>query len=643
VARDGARRLDLDLLSAGEAVTLLRTLIGVRSDADAVATRALADQCARLPLALRVAAELAVARPGTPLADLVDELAVQQDRLDLLDAGGDPRSAVASVFSWSYRHLPADAARMFRLLGLHPGQDWDRYAAAALTGTARLGQASKMLGVLDRAHLIQPAGRDRYQMHDLLRGYAAGLAASMEGEGQAGGGQAGQDALGRLFDYYQAASAAAMTHLASAERHRWPAPSGLGTPVPEFADRAAARAWLDAELATLTAVAAHAAGHGWPGHATGLATTLFRHLYNSHPAEGITIHGHALTAARDSGDLAAEASALTSLGAYHGRQDRYQEAGVHHQQALDVARAAGDQFQQARALVGLGTVHDWQSRPEQALDAYSQALDLFRELGDPAGQVRQLTNIGGLYMRLRQYGLATDQLSQALTLAREIDSPDIVANALVSLGTMSCRQGQYQQAADYLHEAVAVSRGAASKFFEGRALTRLGDVHHRQGDYEQAAIYQQQALALCRQIGNPAAEADVLNGAGETLLATGQPEQARACHTTALTLARQTEDLYEQARTLARLGQVSHSQGFYEQAAAYHQQALAIYRQIGDSAGEADALNGAGETLLATGQPGQARVLHTTALTLAKQTADDYQQARAHRGLAAAPLSRVSG
>jgi tetratricopeptide (TPR) repeat protein/transcriptional regulator with XRE-family HTH domain len=642
VARDGARRLDLDLLSAGEAVTLLRTLIGPRAEADAVATRSLAGLCARLPLALRVAAELAVARPDTPLAELADELADQRDRLELLDAGGDPRSAVANVFSWSYRHLPPDAALMFRLLGLHPGQDWDRYAAAALTATSSLGQASRLLGVLDRAHLIQPAGRGRYQMHDLLRGYAAGLAASLEGKAEEASGQgwsagqAGQDALGRLFGYYLAACSAAMSMLAPAERHRWPNPPAVSTPVPVFADQASARAWLDTELTTLTAVSAHAAGHGWSGLASDLATTLYRHLYNSHPAEGLTIHTHALIAARDSGDQAAEASALTSLGAYHSRQDRYQEAGEHHQRALDVARATGDRYTEARALVGLGTVHHWQNRPEQAIDSYSRALDLFRELGDQVGQVRQLNNIGGMYLMLRQYGPAIDQLSQALSLARDIDAHDIVANALVFLGTIGCRQGQYEQAAGYLQEAVTVTRGTGNRFFEARALTRLGDVYLRRGEYDQAAIYHQQALALCRRIGNPGAEADALNGTGETLLATGQPEQARACHTTALTLARQTDDHYEQARTLARLGTVSHSQGFYEQAAAYHQQALALFRRIGDQAGEADALNGTGETLLAAGQPEQAQACHTSALALARQADDGHQQARAQRGLTAA-------
>src|SRR5216683_2467376 len=157
VARDGATRLDLDLLPLADAVSLLRALIGERADADPVAAEALAARCCRLPLALRIAAELAAARPAAPLARLVGELADQQRRLDLLDADGDARTAVRAVFSWSCRHLDPDAASAFRLACLHPGPDLGRYAIAALTG-ATLEQAERMLGVLAQAHLIQPAG-----------------------------------------------------------------------------------------------------------------------------------------------------------------------------------------------------------------------------------------------------------------------------------------------------------------------------------------------------------------------------------------------------------------------------------------------------------------------------------------------------
>jgi transcriptional regulator with XRE-family HTH domain len=136
VARDGARPVDLDVLPLSDAVRLLRTLIGARVDDEPEAAAVLAAHCCRLPLAVRVAAELAVARPGASLASLAAELADRQQRLDRLDAGGDPGTAVRAVFSWSLRHLNSDAVRAFRLIGLHPGPDFDAWAAAALKAPA---------------------------------------------------------------------------------------------------------------------------------------------------------------------------------------------------------------------------------------------------------------------------------------------------------------------------------------------------------------------------------------------------------------------------------------------------------------------------------------------------------------------------
>ncbi|MEJ3742707.1 BTAD domain-containing putative transcriptional regulator [Actinomycetes bacterium KLBMP 9797] len=174
VAVHGAHRIDLDLLPAGEAIGLLRRLIGARVEAEPEAATTLAEQCARLPLALRVAAELAVGRPDSTLADLVAELADRQARLELLEAGDDPYAAVREVLSWSIQHVPPDAAHLFRLLGSHPGPDWDAYVAAALADTG-LDHARRALELLTRANLLHRTGRFRFGMHDLLRAYAIHL------------------------------------------------------------------------------------------------------------------------------------------------------------------------------------------------------------------------------------------------------------------------------------------------------------------------------------------------------------------------------------------------------------------------------------------------------------------------------------
>jgi hypothetical protein len=87
VARDGARRLWLEVLNPSEATALLRRLIGPPADREPEAVAAVVRYCARLPLALRLAAELATRRPAEPLTDLAENLRDVGRRLDLLHAG----------------------------------------------------------------------------------------------------------------------------------------------------------------------------------------------------------------------------------------------------------------------------------------------------------------------------------------------------------------------------------------------------------------------------------------------------------------------------------------------------------------------------------------------------------------------------
>ena len=135
LAADGARLVSLDVLTHQEAVQLLTARIGsTRAAAEPGAIDEIAALCAYLPLALAVAAARAAARPRFPLTELAAELRHAAGRLDALDSG-DPTVSVRAVFSWSFRQLGNEAARMFRLLGLHPGPDISVRAAASLAAT----------------------------------------------------------------------------------------------------------------------------------------------------------------------------------------------------------------------------------------------------------------------------------------------------------------------------------------------------------------------------------------------------------------------------------------------------------------------------------------------------------------------------
>jgi DNA-binding SARP family transcriptional activator/Tfp pilus assembly protein PilF len=574
VARDGAARLDLDLLPLQDAVGLLRALIGARADADPGAAALLAEQCSRLPLALRVAAELAGARRDVPLARLVDELADQQHRLSLLDAGGDPRTAVRAVFSWSYRHLDTFAARAFRVAGLHPGPDFGPHAVAALT-SATLEDSCGALDLLARAHLIQQARSGRYSMHDLLRAYARELAAAHDEDGQ-------HAALTQLFDYYLHSAAAAMDTLYPAERHRRPRIPPTATPAPPVTEPAAARAWLDAERANLVAVTAHAAGHDWPAHATWLAATLFRYLAaGRYCQEAIIIYTHAGAAARRTGDHAAEATTLDHVAGVYWQQSRYQQADDHLQQALALFRQTGDRVREAGTLSNLGVIRAAQGRYQEAGTLNAQGLDIYRQAGDLSGEMSCLSDLGNTEERQGRYQQAARHHHQSLAIARKIDDRYMECSALINLGTVRMRQGDLPQAAGYLCQALALCPETSDRSQQAEALTRTGDVRLREGRPREACDRFQEALALYQEIGDRSGEADALNSLGEALLVAGQPSRARTRHITACDIASDIGDKYQQARAHDGLARAHHALARPDQARDHWAEALALYTHLG--------------------------------------------------------------
>lgn len=586
VARYGARRLELDLLPMSDAVALLRSLVGERVSTDLAAAAELVKLCAWLPLALRVAAELAIVRADTSIAELAADLQDEQYRLDLLDAGGDSRTAVRGVFSWSYRHLTADQARSFRLIGLSPGADIDIFAAAACIGND-VEQARRVLNQLARTHLVTRAGADRFGMHDLLRTYATELAGIEDSTEER------TAALTRLLDQYLATSAAAMDILVPSEKPHRPYVSVPDTPGPPVNTARAAISWLDGERVNLVAGCIYAAGHDLPDYATRLAATLFRYFdFGGHYVDAVSAHSHALHAARSMGDLAAEAEALTNLGGVHWRQGRHRQALDHLDQALPIALNSGNRTREAIALTHLGVVHWHLSNYADAAGHLQRGLRLFGELEDRVGAAISLSCLGLVLWRQGRFVDAADHGQQALILFTEVGDRFGAARARANLGVLAWRRGDHQQALDHLQQALELC-GDSHRACAAFVLTYLGLVHGRQGHDELAVEQHRCALAVATEIGDRHVQAIALTNFGTTLV----------------------------------------EQGRYDAAVAHHQQAVDLFGELGDRAGEAEALNGVGHACCVT-DPGRARPLLAVALAIATEIGERYQQARAHHGLA---------
>jgi DNA-binding SARP family transcriptional activator/tetratricopeptide (TPR) repeat protein len=545
IAQQGAHPVTLDVLSPPEARALLARHLGPgRVSTEPRAVTDLIDHCARLPLALAIVAARAATHPGFTLRTLAKELADEHTRLDALDTG-EATTSVRTVFSWSYQHLSPPAARMFRLLGLHPGPDIALPAATQLTGIPP-HQAREALGELTRTHLLTQHTPGRFAFHDLLRAYATHLTTTHDPPEEQ------HAALTRLFDHYLHTAAAAMNTLQPTDRHHRPHVLASAIPTSPVVDPTTAQHWLDTERANLAAIIAHTAAHGWHTHTTQLANTVLLDYYEIgvHYPQALALYSHVQHAAHHTNDQATEALALSGLGFVHWQQGRYQQAVDHHQQALTICRETGDRIVEALALDHLGLVYGQQGDYQQAVDHHQQALTICRETGE--------------------------RIVEAL--------------ALSGLGFVHWQQGRYQQAVDHHQQALTICREIGFRAGEALALTHLGFIHGQQGRYQQAVDHHQQALTIGREIGNPIVEALVLTHLGLAYGQQGDYQQAVDHHQRALTIGRETGFRAVEALALTHLGLAYGQQGDYQQAVDHHQQALTICREIGNRAVEALAL-----------------------------------------------------
>jgi tetratricopeptide (TPR) repeat protein/transcriptional regulator with XRE-family HTH domain len=489
-AAEGAWLISLDVLSHNEAVQLLAARLGAaRAAAEPAAVDQIARLCAYLPLALAVAAARAAARPGFPLAALAAELADSAGRLDALDAG-DPGSSVRAVFSWSTRQLTGEAARMFRLLGIHPGPDITAPAAASLAAIAK-ADARCLLGELARAHLITEHVPGRFSFHDLLRAYAA------EQAHQTGSDSDRREAAGRVLDHYLHAAALAARLLVPAMEAVILALPRPGTGAGRPDDHGQALAWFEAEHQVLLAAVTLAAGTGFDSHAWQLPWAITPFLQTrGHWQEWAATQRIALAAATRLGDTAAQAvsgrllaKACTDLGDHN-------QARGHYASSLRLYRRLGNRLGEAKIQHSLGLAAERQGCYADALGHAEQALRLYQAIGDKANEAEALNNVGWYHGLLGDYQQARTFCHQALTLSAEAGNRWIEGHAWDSVGYAEHHLGNLTEAAACYQRALSLKRESGDRFSEAGTLTRLGDTRQAAGELAQAREAWQQALVI---------------------------------------------------------------------------------------------------------------------------------------------------
>jgi hypothetical protein len=496
-ATDGAHLLDVDLLSASEARELLTQRLGtgrVSSEPDAVGE--IITRCARLPLALALVAARATTRPRVALHVLAGELADARQRWQTLTSD-DPATDVRAVFSWSYQSLPPNAARLFRLLGLHPGPDVAAPAAASLAGITP-DEVRPLLAELTRASLLAESTAGRYTFHDLLRGYAIHLADTIDTEEQR------RTATGRVLDHY--------LHTAyPADRLLYPtadpvplAPPRAGVTPQQLSDHVQAWGWFTSERPVLLAAVAHAAGTGFDTHTWQLASTLQTFLdRRGHWHDQVAVARAAVAAAQRLADPTAQTRTHRNLARAHIRLGRLDDAHTHLSHALDLATRAGDQTQQAHTHLRLSYLWERRGKPAQALHHDEQALHLYQATGHQAGQADALNAIGWDHALLGEHQQALTSCQQALILYQQLGDRHGQAGTWDSLGYAHHHLGQHTQAITCYQHTLTLFQDLGGRYDEATILTHLGDTHHATGNFQAARDAWQQALTILDDLDHP--------------------------------------------------------------------------------------------------------------------------------------------
>lgn len=548
-ARHAVHLVGLDSLEQTEAVDLLGRVLGTeRVEREPSSAADLVELCGRMPLALRIAAALLAARPKQPIGELAAGLA-GENRLEALSIEGDSRS-LRAVFASAYDAVSAPAARLFRLLGQHPGRTITGHLAAAAAAVS-VNEAHDRLAELVAAHLINDLGDGRYRFHDLIRLYAAECAHRDEPPAVR------IETVDRIMDWYLAIAGAASRIL---DRQRDQVVPVLRYPpaeLPVFADHDGVLGFLEGERANLVPLVRYATEHGHSTAAwqlTYLLAGFFR--FRGHWADRIEICRWAVTAAERDGDPLAESLMHSSLGVAYYAVHRFADALQPLRRSLALAHSIGDKRAQGNAHHNLGGSYAGLRRHDEAIDSFQQALALFTATNQTVPMALMHNNIGEIYARTGQTELGFEHLRRGLDLAHDLGDPWLEAAITHSIGQAHLRDGNIEDAESYLRQALATRRRVGDHRFAAETLTYLGAAHLARGDSTAAIDILREAVATCREVADEHLEATALNHLGEAHLRAGDPTAATEPLQLALALRTRLPDPEEEALIQHHLGEV---------------------------------------------------------------------------------------
>ncbi|MEU0185441.1 tetratricopeptide repeat protein, partial [Streptomyces sp. NPDC006207] len=622
------RMRTLNLLQPEGAIALLDAALR-NADADdsrvtdePEAAERVALACGFLPLALQITAALLAADPGQPLAERADRLTQNDERLQGLDDG---ERSLRAAFDQSLDRLPPQQADLFRLLSLNPGPDIATTAAMAITGKSQQITES-LLGQLATAHLVQRAAvRGRWQMHDLLRDYAALQAATHTADSRPTR-RRYQQAHARLTDYYMRTAAAADTHL------RYPST----TPSSLFETRDQALEWLDGERTNLIAIANGNVSTA-PNTTVSLTFALGRYLVHRRRLQDlVAVRCLALDACRATGSKRNEAASWNNLGLALREVRRFEEAIAAHETARDLHHKLGDTHPEASAWNNLGLALRRVRRFEEAIAAHETARDFYHELSDTHPEASAWNNLGLALREVRRFEEAIAAHETARDLHHKLGDTHAEAGAWNNLGIALREVRRFEEAIAAHETARDLHHELGDTHAEAGAWNNLGAALREVRRFEEAIAAHETARDFYHELGDTHAEAGAWNNLGAAIRSVRRFEEALAAHETARDLYHELGDTHAEATAWNNLGLGLQELRRFKEGLAAHETARDFYHELGDTHAEAGAWNNLGAALQAVRRFEEGLAAHETARDFYHELGDTHAEAGAWNNFGAA-------
>ncbi|WP_167971034.1 AfsR/SARP family transcriptional regulator [Lentzea indica] len=480
---DAAHTISLDVLSEEDSLNLLASIAGQRKlDQDLDSAREIVRLCGYLPLAVRIVGARWRTRPAWSAQDVTRRLTEQ--RLTELTAG---ERSVAGAFALSYQQLTPEQQRLFRRLGLHTGEDWDAYLAAAVVGTTRV-EAERLLGELLDAHLVQQKENGRYRFHDLLADHAKAAVAPAERN----------EAIVRILDHYLHGAEASALRIVPGRPEIVSAVTSELVDPPVFATPVEALAWQEAERSNLRAAVYLAAYEGHFRHAWQLPHH-FAHflLLRGLGRERVEVQSVALAATHQLGDLKARAEALRGLGSAY-MDDGDPRAEEYLREALGLMRQIGDVRGEASTMGLLGMVARERREFDKSMEYFQRGVVLMRQVGAPTGEASALHNIGINHAELGQPEEALAHMQQAVTLQTEHGDVRSTALTLHNIAHVHFDSFNDDECLSCAERSLAAYRESGDRRGEALALADFAYWRYEMGHFAAAGEVAREVTRLCR-------------------------------------------------------------------------------------------------------------------------------------------------